>query len=148
MLKLALILTSSIILFACTPLPENIEFGKDQCEHCQMTITENRWGGEIVTKKSKVYFFDSIECLISYLNLNQNDINSKVFSTWTVNYLNPGELIECKSAYYLHSTQLHSPMGLNVASFKNEIDLKQFENYENAKKVKYPDVCDLVKIGW
>jgi copper chaperone NosL len=135
------------ILVSCSPEPRAIEFGKDKCVHCEMLIVENKWGAELVSDKGKLYFFDSIECLITYIKReDQKDL--KVFSGWTVNYENPGELIDYKKAYYLQSPQLHSPMGLNVASFKSEADRLKYESFENAKKLNYDDVVDLVKIGW
>ena len=39
---------------SCATGPEPIRFGKDNCHSCKMTLTDKRFGAEIVTKKGKV----------------------------------------------------------------------------------------------
>jgi copper chaperone NosL len=138
----------TLILISCSPEPRPIEYGKDLCEHCQMVVAENKWGAELVNDKGKLYFFDSIECLIAYLDKKDVKDNLKVFSSWTVNYQNPGELIDCSKAFYLYSPQLHSPMGLNVASFKTEEDRNNYLSFQDAKKLDYQAVVEKVKTEW
>ena len=39
---------------SCSAGPEPIRYGQDNCHHCKMTLTDKRFGAEIVTQKGKV----------------------------------------------------------------------------------------------
>lgn len=143
-----ILLLLTLILAGCSPTPKPIEFGKDICEHCSMTIAETKWGAEIVTDKGKVYKFDSIECMAAFFLIKANKTGMTFHSFWTINYANPGELIDAKKAFYIKSKILHSPMGLNVASFKTEPERQKFKTGEDDLKLNWNDVVRLVKTEW
>jgi len=62
-----LILLTAII-FGCSKNPQPISYGQDECEFCKMIVMDERYGAELVTGTGKIYFFDSIECLVGYLD--------------------------------------------------------------------------------
>lgn len=101
---------------SCTPSPEPIRFGTDQCELCKMTISDQRFGAEIVVKTGKAYKFDSIECMVNYLRTRQLD-SASVALLLVTDFLSPGTLIDAKSAVYLRSEQVPSPMGADVSAY-------------------------------
>lgn len=107
-----------LVIAACSRTSKPISYGSDKCEFCSMIISDENWGGEIVTKKGKVYFFDSIECLAYYYSKSDSKEQQSFELLLTVNYLKPGELIDAPKAHYLKSPKFHSPMGLNIASLK------------------------------
>jgi len=146
--KLFLLISLTFLLICCSPQKKPIEFGKDNCEHCEMTISESKWGAEIVTKKGKVYKFDSIECLVAYLNSKNGQDASEFNSLWTVDYNNPGELIDAEKAIYLKSSAFHSPMGLNIASFSKESDMVKYKNNDSAQVLNWNGVIQTVKQKW
>jgi copper chaperone NosL len=55
-----------IMLIACNPERKPIQYGEDKCAFCRMSIVDQRFGGEIVTQKGKVYMFDAVECMVNY----------------------------------------------------------------------------------
>jgi copper chaperone NosL len=57
-----------LLLLACNPESQPINYGADMCEFCRMSIVDQRFGSEIVTQKGKVYKFDAVECMINYLD--------------------------------------------------------------------------------
>jgi copper chaperone NosL len=110
---------SIILLAGCNPKPEKIAFGKDDCAECKMTIVDPKFGGEIVTKKGKVYKFDDAHSVAVFLERRGVELSS-IQQTLFVDYNNSAELIKVKSAAFVVSSQLKSPMGGNAAAFQNE----------------------------
>jgi copper chaperone NosL len=103
-------------LAACTPAPKPLSHGDDACAYCKMTLSDERYGAELVTKKGKVYVFDSIECLAAY-QLEGRVTPAETHSLWVVDFQDPPNLVEVSEAFFLHSRDLHSPMGLNLTAF-------------------------------
>lgn len=139
--KVSMILLT-FILIGCSPKPEPIDYGNDICEFCKMNITDNKYAAEIVTNKSKVYKFDSIECLFQFkkIGLKQNE---QIYSEWVNDFSNPGELIDLKKAYFLKCNVFRSPMGMNVLSVSSLEKLNEMKsqcdgeilNYNEAEKL-------------
>lgn len=112
------VLVTGLFLAGCNPKPEKISFGKDNCAECKMTIMDPKFGGEIVTKKGKVYKFDDVHCVATFLKrrgVEMGDIHQTLFT----DYNNSAEFIKVNTAEFVVSSQLKSPMGGNAAAFKN-----------------------------
>ncbi len=115
--------TSAALIFmmslsSCTAGPEPIKTGFDNCYFCKMTISDVRFGAELVTKKGKVYKFDDVHCLLSYLKTKDTDPGN-VKDYYLTNYAGAHQLIKVNTALLLKSEALRSPMGGNVAAFDN-----------------------------
>ncbi len=111
-------------LTSCTVGPQKIKIGKDVCSFCKMSVADNRFGAEIVTKKGKVYIFDDTHCLIGFMKANTID-NKEIKSTYFTDFNEPHDLIESGQALLLKSTQLRSPMGGNIAAFSSQNQLNE-----------------------
>jgi len=99
---------------ACTPSAKPIEYGADACYYCKMTIVDRQHAAEAVSTKGKVFKFDAIECMVPYLALEGEDN----YPILVVNdYLKPGEWTDARSAVYLISKGLSSPMGAFLTGF-------------------------------
>lgn len=101
---------------ACTPAPKPLAHGIDQCAYCKMTLSDERYGAELVTKKGKVYVFDSVECLAAH-QMEARVPLAETHSLWVVDFQDPPNLVEVSDAFFLHSRDLRSPMGLNLTAF-------------------------------
>ncbi len=114
-----------VLLFiaGCSHKPEKIVFGKDSCAECKMTIMDAKFGGEIVTKKGKVYKFDDAHCVAVFLERRGVELNN-IHQTLFLDY-NDGEFVKVRSAEFVVSSQLKSPMGGNAAAFKNAGEAKK-----------------------
>jgi copper chaperone NosL len=134
----------TVFFVACTSSPEPINYGKDECEHCRMMITDNKYGAEVVTGKGKVYKFDSIECLVGY-SLEINIIGDNEQAFLVTNFSKPENLIDARSAFYIHNDNFRSPMGLNVSAFENKSEMKAFLLKDGSKKLSWFDVIEMVK---
>lgn len=115
---LAIILPVFLIT-GCNPKAEKIVFGKDNCAECKMTIVDPKFGGEIVTKKGKVFKFDDVHCIAAFMKrrgVEMGDIHQTLF----VDYNNSNEFVKVRTAGFVVSSQLNSPMRGNAAAFKDE----------------------------
>lgn len=114
-----------VILSSCETGPQPIQFGKDACDFCKMGIFNQRFGGEIVTKKGKIYKFDDLHCIASFLK-SQAFASKDVAGIYLLDY-STTNFIKAGESMLLSSDNLHSPMGSNTAAFINKDSLKSFE---------------------
>lgn len=107
---------AGVAMSACSPEPQPVELGTDLCEHCKMTIVQEPFAAELVTKKGKVFKFDAIECMVAYLN----DREETEFEFFLVKDLNqPAQWQDARTASYLVSNALPSPMGAYLSAYKD-----------------------------
>lgn len=115
-----LILFTSLILISCEKKIEPIDYGEESCAYCSMTIVDEAYAAQLVTQKGKNYKFDSAECMIHFLEENEQEM----MHVLTADYNHPGDLIDATSATFLVSENVSSPMAANIAVFKTEEDAK------------------------
>ena len=116
---------SLLLLFSsCSTKPEPVMYGRDNCSFCKMTITDKRFGGEIITKKGRPYKFDDAGCLVQFMKmaqLKQEEIAGVYFVDFTT-----GKFIPQQSALLYSSEALKSPMNGNVCAFDNHDSLDKY----------------------
>ena len=122
--KPVMLMIAICFLSACNNEPQPLEFGKDVCAFCRMTVIDKKFGAELVNSKGKTVKFDSEECMLSYLK-NNKDFKPETYQV--INYQNPGELIDAQKAFYLVGGNIKSPMGGKMAAFKNMESAKTFQ---------------------
>ena len=113
------VLLLSLISFACTAKTEPFNYGKDNCYFCKMGIVDPKYGGEVITKKSKVYKFDDVICMVRYLQsetLKEDEIAKKVI----INFEKSNDFLDVNKAIFWVSPELRSPMGSNAAAFESQ----------------------------
>ena len=113
-----------MLLSSCSAGPESLKIGKDNCSFCKMTISDNRYGAEIITLKGKVYKFDDSYCLLSFIHsktVEKKDLD-KVYFT---DYMDEHALIKADNAFLLQSDFFRGPMNGNMAAFSNEDSMKK-----------------------
>lgn len=107
------------VLGSCSHTPEPIQYGKDACAHCRMTIMDKRFAAEIMTGKGKIFKFDAVECLAGFIKDNPG-IGSDEKSIFLVSDFNhPGQFIDARKSFFLGDNSLSSPMGGNLAGFSS-----------------------------
>jgi copper chaperone NosL len=121
-----------VISTACSVRPDPIHYGEDNCVHCEMTIMDHRYGTEVVTDKGKVYKFDSIECLVEFLEDKENGEEKFSLVLFTP-FDQPEKLVNAFDSYVLHSTNLPSPMGMYLSAFETESTATQFQGEYGGK---------------
>jgi copper chaperone NosL len=129
-------------LQSCAQSPEPIRYGKDACVFCKMTIMDKKYAAEIVTSKGKAFKFDDLSCMVKYMKANQ--LNDSELAFVVVNdYSNPGELIDVKTATFLSSKDLRSPMRGDVAAFSaKSFATANMSKFTDAKMLTWKEVFD------
>ena len=125
MKKAIFILIGVAMIAGCKPSPQPINYGTDLCNHCQMTIVARQHAGAAVTKKSKVYKFDAIECMVNYVNVHQEP-------EWAIllagDYNRPGEMTDALAGSYLISKAIPSPMGAYLSAFASKEEAEKVQS--------------------
>ena len=145
--KISGLLFILFVIFSCTPSPEPIDYGSDNCAYCKMTIVQKQFGTELVTSKGKVYKFDSIECLAAYYlknRLNQKDVHS----IHVTDFNNESKFLNAFEAVYLFSSNIRSPMGMNLSSFENSQQVQLILGDKEGKIIEWNEVLALVNDEW
>lgn len=109
----------ALLFSSCNTKPQAFTYGKDICDDCKMTIVDPKFGGEIITKKGRIYKFDDIHCLVHFMKqgtVKEADIAQTVF----IDFENDKNFLDVKSAYFVVSDQFKSPMNGNAASFSSK----------------------------
>lgn len=112
-----------LFLSSCNSEPQPIEFGKDNCEFCKMTIIDKKFGAELINSKGKTLKFDAIECMMSYYKINA-DFNPEKYLV--VDYEKNVGLIDGEQAFFLQGGNVRSPMGGNIAAFSTREAAERF----------------------
>jgi copper chaperone NosL len=120
------------MLFSCNTKPEPFNVGKDACSFCKMNITDTRFGGEVITKKGKVYKFDDLHCLVTFLNSTEVE-EDDIASMLTINFEKPNSFLNVKHASYVVGPEIKSPMGSQTAGFESYDKAASFSTTGNVE---------------
>lgn len=115
--SLAVILFCSILVESCNAGPQPIAAGTDNCYFCKMTITDSRFGAEIVTSKGKVFKFDDMHCLLSFINSKMID-SKEIKDVYVADFTGPHTLINVKQAHLLKGSGIHGPMNGDIIAIE------------------------------
>lgn len=111
-----LVLLAGLLLSGCGDGPRPIQVGAEECAHCRMLVSENRFASQLVTDRGRSYIFDSIECMAEFLDEAAELPEGRVRSLWVTDFGEPGSWIAAEEARFLRSESLRSPMGLNLSA--------------------------------
>lgn len=137
----------AVAFASCSVKPEPLRYSKDNCSFCKMTLMDDKFGGELVTKKGKVFKFDDIKCMISFLNSSEGKVDEYSYEL-VVDYAHAADefdLVPAGDASYLQSPEVKSPMAGNVAAFKLPLELKNYQAKWNATVISWNEVKEALK---
>jgi copper chaperone NosL len=129
------IVFASFLTLSCTAKPEPFKTGADHCEACKMTIMDARFGGEVITKKGRVYKFDSMDCLMDYYHAHKSEVKE----TWVNDFNEAGHLVKVGDAYFMRAN-VNGPMGSNIIASKDQAALKSLSLNKNGAAIKWADL--------
>ena len=109
--RAALAITLAVSL-SCARGPRALVVGEDSCDYCRMTITDPRYGGQVVTSRGRVLTFDAVECLASYV---AETPSSEIRSVHVSDYRTRA-MVSAEEAAFVRGA-LNSPMGQGLAAF-------------------------------
>ncbi len=126
-------------LSGCSTKPQPLRIGQDNCDFCKMTISDHRFGAELITKKGKVFKFDDEKCIIGFLN-TKKVVQADISGIYFVDFSIPAKLVNVDEAHFLQSPALKSPMGGNIAAFSNEDSLANTFQQINGNKISWEEM--------
>lgn len=118
-MKKTILTIFTVFLFvftSCKVEPQPINYGHDNCYNCDMTVVSKTHAAQFVTQKGKQYMFDAAECMV--WKINKDNVEDDLAFLLVTDYTNPGELVDAKTATFLISENIQSPMGANLTAFK------------------------------
>jgi copper chaperone NosL len=125
-MKLVLVLIGAMVLLAACGgekyEPQPINEATDVCEVCKMSIKDNQFATQIVTKEGRSLKFDDLGDMHVWMKENGTDEIGAAF----VRDYNTKEWIKYEDAYYVYEASIRTPMAYGVVSFKQEADAKKF----------------------
>lgn len=135
-LLIAVLALSTALLAACgdeasADEPPEIEYGRDTCDRCNMIISEERYASGLVSEDAEQLIFDDIGEMVAFI---QDD--PETYETWRV-WVHDYETIEWidgETAYYVHGTDVITPMAMGVLGFTTEAEATAFAE-ENSGEV-------------
>ncbi len=133
-----------LLFSACTPRPQPIDFGSDQCHHCKMTIADHRYGAELVTNKGKVFKYDAVECMVSSVFKDKMIDTSEIHSYWVIDFTQPGKLVDAKQSLYLQSHDLPSPMGMFLTAVADRKKMGELSAMHKGDVLKWEEIIPRV----
>lgn len=135
---ISITLALPLIVFAsCKPQFEKIEYGKEACSHCKMTIVDVRFAAEMVTSKGRAYKFDDILCMKQYADNNTDQSNNALFFVAVYGSDNNDEFTDAKKAVYLKDDFFRSPMNGNYAAFSTTEAVKKLKDSLNIQPIAW-----------
>jgi copper chaperone NosL len=119
----AMLLVATTIV-SCNVKPQPFKLGKDNCYFCKMTVSDARFGAEIITQKGKMYKFDDTHCLLSFLK--SGEVASKeIKDVYFVTFNGDHSFVKADEAILFKSDALNTPMNGNVAAFASSNELNK-----------------------
>ncbi|MCC6411077.1 MAG: nitrous oxide reductase accessory protein NosL [Saprospiraceae bacterium] len=134
-----------VLMGACSPEPRPLNYGKDACHFCKMTLSDKRYGAEIVTQKGKVYVFDDLNCMVGFEAKGEVP-SAQIALRLAARFDVPQTLIPVENAVFLHAAALKSPMRADVAAFGAQPTAQEIQKqYGSGEIMHWADVVKLLQ---
>lgn len=127
MRKLLKLLPLFLLLAACSTEPQDIDYGAENCHFCTMTISDDRFASELVLKTGKAQKYCSIECMVRDANRSESFTAEDVDNYYVIDMTKPKVFIPVADATFLVSENIQSPMGANLAAFKEKLHAEELQ---------------------
>ena len=109
---------------SCSQQPQPVNYGKEACSFCKMTIMDKKFACAIVTQKGKDFHFDDMHCLISYLH--ENKIDTKDVTVYVNDFSGNHNFLKASESFFVKDDSLKTPMGGNIAAFSSQTQAQQY----------------------
>ncbi|SDZ28664.1 MULTISPECIES: nitrous oxide reductase accessory protein NosL [Rhodonellum] len=115
-----------MFLASCNVEPRAIRYGEEICHHCKMKLMDPHFGAEVLTEKGKIFIFDDVNCLMTFLESNKIPAEN-IKKILVADYHSPESLIDASNSFYLKSEQFKTPMASSIAAFGDYETLKEYK---------------------
>jgi len=117
--------------------PKPIKLNSDSCDNCKMTISNGKFGAELITEKGRHYKFDDIACMVKFAK-SGTTVATKAF--YVNDYLQDNTLIPAEKAFYLKGGTINSPMRGNTAAFSTKQEAEQYQTKLSAAPSSWDEI--------
>lgn len=122
--------------------PKPIKINSDSCDFCKMTISNGKFGAELITQKGRYYKFDDLGCMVQFAKSNTTVPYQSFFVS---DYLKDNTLIPAETAYYIKGDKISSPMRGNLAAFSSAKEQSEFGKKLEAQSITWSEVFNNYK---
>lgn len=130
---------------ARTSGPVPIAYGAADCDVCRMRITDERFGGQFVTRTGKVQQFDSIECLATYVSTIP-DAGASGFA-YVSDFERPGHLLPVARALFVQRKTGSSPMAAGLLAVGAAADTAAVQARFDGRTLTWPQIVEQAARG-
>jgi copper chaperone NosL len=140
-MRLFFLMLMFVILAAfssCSRQYEPIDYGKESCAHCKMTIMDDRFAAELVDAKGRAFKFDDVICMKQFISEQNKEGDNLLY---VEDFLkNAAGVIDAGSAVYLQHEFFASPMNGNYAAFKTIADAQALKDSLGINTMKWEEL--------
>ncbi|NQV13876.1 nitrous oxide reductase accessory protein NosL [bacterium] len=112
-----------------------------------MTIIDEHYGSELLTKKGKTYKFDSIECLAGFV-LKEEVVPEKIHGLYVTDFEDAGNLYPLDELIFVQAKKLKSPMGLNLSAFRKQETASNVAKLYFGEIITWEQTLNFVENSW
>ncbi|UII56165.1 nitrous oxide reductase accessory protein NosL [Cytobacillus spongiae] len=122
--------------------PVEVNQDIDVCEICNMSLANQNFVTEIISKDGDVYKFDDIGCMVEFIEKEERITEEEIAKQY-VRDMETGSWIELEQAYHVYHPDFWTPMANGVVTFESEERARQYletegkgelYNYEKLKQ--------------
>jgi copper chaperone NosL len=134
---------------SCAPGEQTlrVRYLKTECDYCRMLFQDRAFGAQIELENDSIRVFDDPECLAAYLISNRFP-ETRIKKIWTVDYGRPGSLVDARSAIFIRSNGVLSPMGANIAAFGTEAEADSAFARTGGERMDWEGVVKFIRVFW
>ncbi len=112
------LLAAALALAACGTRaaeikPPEIAYGQDMCEACGMLIDSPQFAAAAVTSDGQGHKFDDLGEMFAFYQQHPDE----QVQAWFVHDYGSGDWTRAEQAFFIKSSDLHTPMGSGMAAF-------------------------------
>lgn len=127
--------------------PAKINPEVDVCDICNMSIAEENYATQIISKEGDVYKFDDIGCMYEFINKDQKITKEEIAKQY-VRDMNSGKWLEAKDAHYAYEKEFWTPMAYGVVVFKKQEDAEKYAQEQGKGELYDFEQLSQHKWGW
>lgn len=134
---------------SCAPGEQtfHVRFLKTECDYCRMLFQDRAFGAQMELENDSIRVFDDPECLAAYLISNKFP-ETRIKRIWTIDYSRPGSLVDARSAIFIRSKSVLSPMGANIAAFGTEAEADSAFALTGGERMDWEGVVRFIRVFW
>jgi copper chaperone NosL len=133
-----------LLVTGCSNGPQPIKYGVDNCNHCMMKIVDHTSGAEIVTAKGKVYIFDDLACLKTFLS-TESAVASQMKQVYLTDFMGSHQLVKAEDCILYKSEKLRTPMNGKIVALGKSDSLNYLLQEWGGEKISWSDFNPLSK---